>query len=58
MQRRREVAGVRDVEDAVGVPEDDRPARWLSGLDWLALALLAAGLIFLATGLLPSAAAA
>jgi arsenical pump membrane protein len=53
VKRRREVASVDDPGDgrADGVPEE--PAKWLSGLDWLALALLAAGLIFLATGLLP-----
>lgn len=53
-KRRREVAGVQDGGDdrAGGVPEE-QPAKWLSGLDWLALALLAAGLVFLLTGLLP-----
>jgi arsenical pump membrane protein len=58
VKRRREVAIVEDDggDRSGGVPEE--PARWLSGLDWLALALLAAGLIALATGLLPRADAA
>jgi arsenical pump membrane protein len=54
VKRRRETADVARSPGADGVP-DEEPAKWLSGLDWLALALLAAGLIFLATGLLPRA---
>ncbi|WP_245601998.1 SLC13 family permease [Hamadaea tsunoensis] len=48
-------------DPAGGVAEDEgatRGARWLSGLDWLAIVLLAAGLVFVATGLLPRADAA
>jgi arsenical pump membrane protein len=56
VKRRREVANVsgpRETADASGVPEE--PAKWLSGLDWLAIALFVAGLIFVVTGLLPRA---